>query len=152
MTEKIRVLLVDDHALFRSGVKALLERHDDFEVLDEQASETLQRAEGRAVNHHRAVLHVITTNVFQLKSFRKVVIYLYGAQLPTAAQCIFYHKIELRAIEGCLAVFYYGFQAFFGCGLYNGALGFLPVFVATDVFGAVFFVAQRYLCGVGIKT
>ena len=35
MTEKIRVLLVDDHALFRSGVKALLERHDDFEVLDE---------------------------------------------------------------------------------------------------------------------
>lgn len=35
MTEKIRVLLVDDHVLFRSGVKALLQRHDDFEVLDE---------------------------------------------------------------------------------------------------------------------
>ena len=41
MTEKIRVLLVDDHALFRSGVKALLERHDDFEVLDE-ASDGLE--------------------------------------------------------------------------------------------------------------
>jgi two-component system nitrate/nitrite response regulator NarL len=35
MSEKIRVLLVDDHALFRGGVKALLQRHDDFEVLDE---------------------------------------------------------------------------------------------------------------------
>ena len=35
MAEKIRVLLVDDHALFRGGVKALLQRHDEFEVLDE---------------------------------------------------------------------------------------------------------------------
>ena len=35
MSEKIRVLLVDDHVLFRGGVKALLQRHDDFEVLDE---------------------------------------------------------------------------------------------------------------------
>jgi len=33
----IRVLLVDDHALFRSGVKALLQRHDDFEVVGEAA-------------------------------------------------------------------------------------------------------------------
>ena len=41
MTKKIRVLLVDDHALFRSGVRALLERHDDFEVLDE-ASDGLE--------------------------------------------------------------------------------------------------------------
>lgn len=31
----IRVLLVDDHTLFRSGVKALLQRHDDFEVVGE---------------------------------------------------------------------------------------------------------------------
>lgn len=35
MTEKIRVLLVDDHVLFRSGVKALLQRTDEFEVVDE---------------------------------------------------------------------------------------------------------------------
>lgn len=33
----IRVLLVDDHALFRSGVKALLQRHDDFNVVGEAA-------------------------------------------------------------------------------------------------------------------
>lgn len=35
MTQKIRVLLVDDHVLFRSGVRTLLERSDDFEVVDE---------------------------------------------------------------------------------------------------------------------
>lgn len=35
MTERIRVLLVDDHALFRGGVKALLQRYAEFEVVDE---------------------------------------------------------------------------------------------------------------------
>jgi two-component system nitrate/nitrite response regulator NarL len=35
MSEKIRVLLVDDHTLFRSGVKSLLQRNDDFEVVGE---------------------------------------------------------------------------------------------------------------------
>lgn len=33
----IRVLLVDDHTLFRSGVKALLQRQDGFEVVGESA-------------------------------------------------------------------------------------------------------------------
>ncbi len=35
MNEKIRVLLVDDHTLFRSGIKSLLQRNEDFEVVDE---------------------------------------------------------------------------------------------------------------------
>ena len=35
MTTPIRVLLVDDHALFRSGIKLLLQRHEDFEVIGE---------------------------------------------------------------------------------------------------------------------
>jgi len=35
MNEKIRVLLVDDHTLFRSGIKSLLQRNDDFEVVGE---------------------------------------------------------------------------------------------------------------------
>lgn len=37
----IRILLVDDHTLFRSGVKALLQRQDDFEVVGE-ASDGLE--------------------------------------------------------------------------------------------------------------
>lgn len=35
MTTPIRVLLVDDHALFRSGIKLLLQRNNDFEVVGE---------------------------------------------------------------------------------------------------------------------
>lgn len=35
--KSIRVLLVDDHTLFRSGVKALLQRHEGFEVVGEAA-------------------------------------------------------------------------------------------------------------------
>ena len=31
----IRVLLVDDHTLFRSGIKALLQRYPEFEVVGE---------------------------------------------------------------------------------------------------------------------
>ncbi|QID19241.1 response regulator transcription factor [Nitrogeniibacter mangrovi] len=37
MTDTIRVLLVDDHGLFRSGIKALLKRNDEFEVIGEAA-------------------------------------------------------------------------------------------------------------------
>ncbi|POZ64073.1 response regulator [Chromobacterium alticapitis] len=37
MTQAIRILLVDDHTLFRSGLKALLQRQDDFLVVGEAA-------------------------------------------------------------------------------------------------------------------
>ena len=36
-TQPIRVLLVDDHALFRSGIRALLQRHAEFTVVGEAA-------------------------------------------------------------------------------------------------------------------
>lgn len=35
MNDKIRVLIVDDHTLFRSGIKSLLQRHAEFEIVDE---------------------------------------------------------------------------------------------------------------------
>ncbi len=35
MSKPIRVLLVDDHALFRSGIRSLLQRHPEFEVVGE---------------------------------------------------------------------------------------------------------------------
>ena len=37
MSARLRILLVDDHTLFRSGVKALLARQSDFEVVGEAA-------------------------------------------------------------------------------------------------------------------
>jgi two-component system nitrate/nitrite response regulator NarL len=43
---KLRIFLIDDHSLFRSGVKALLARQPDFEVVGEAADglEGLKRA------------------------------------------------------------------------------------------------------------
>lgn len=35
MSKRIRVLLVDDHTLFRSGIKSLLQRHEEFDVVGE---------------------------------------------------------------------------------------------------------------------
>lgn len=42
----IRILLVDDHTLFRSGIRALLQRQSDFEIVDEAADgvEGIKRA------------------------------------------------------------------------------------------------------------
>ena len=42
----IRILIVDDHALFRSGIKAVLQRHPEFEVVDEAGDglEGIERA------------------------------------------------------------------------------------------------------------
>ena len=36
----ITVMLVDDHALFRSGIRSLLQRHADFSVVGEAADGT----------------------------------------------------------------------------------------------------------------
>ena len=35
--QPVRVLLVDDHALFRSGIRALLQEYPDFEIVGETA-------------------------------------------------------------------------------------------------------------------
>lgn len=46
MNQPIRVLIVDDHTLFRSGIKALLQRQEGFEVVGEAGDglEGLKRA------------------------------------------------------------------------------------------------------------
>ena len=38
MADKIRILLVDDHAMFRAGIKALIEAEDRLEVVGEASS------------------------------------------------------------------------------------------------------------------
>ncbi len=47
MTTKQRILLVDDHEVVRLGLKALLERHPNFEVVAEAstAREAVERVE-----------------------------------------------------------------------------------------------------------
>ncbi|MCE5180659.1 MAG: response regulator transcription factor [Betaproteobacteria bacterium] len=60
MTQPIRVLIVDDHTLFRSGIKALLLRHKNFEVVGEAGDglEGLKRAKSLQPNVVLLDLHM----------------------------------------------------------------------------------------------
>ncbi|HSN64607.1 MAG TPA: response regulator transcription factor, partial [Azonexus sp.] len=81
MTEKIRVLLVDDHALFRSGVKTLLERHDDFEVLDEASDglEGIKRA--RSLKPDLVLLDLHMPGISGLEAVKIIVEEMPGVQV-----------------------------------------------------------------------
>jgi two-component system response regulator NreC len=48
----IRILIADDHAVFRSGLRALLEKENDFEVVGEAGTglETLKLAQNNEIN------------------------------------------------------------------------------------------------------
>ena len=37
MSQPLKIVLIDDHTLFRSGLKALLQRQSDFAVVGEAA-------------------------------------------------------------------------------------------------------------------
>jgi two-component system nitrate/nitrite response regulator NarL len=79
MAEKIRVLLVDDHVLFRSGVKALLQRHEEFDVVDEAGDglEGIKRA--RSLKPDVILLDLHMPEVGGLEALR-----LIGEELPQA--------------------------------------------------------------------
>ena len=51
---KIRLLLVDDHEVVRVGLRALLSRHSDFEVIDEASSG--QEAVRKALMHRPEIV------------------------------------------------------------------------------------------------
>ncbi len=52
---KIKCLLVDDHTLFRQGVRRLLESESDFEVVGEARRRRRSRGESaRTASRHRA--------------------------------------------------------------------------------------------------
>ncbi len=97
------------------------------------------------MNHYRTVFLIVGAGIFQFKAFGKVVIYLYRSQLPTTSQGIFYHEVELRAIESGLTEFDFGLESFFATRFHNRILRLFPVFVATDIFFFVIGVAERYL-------
>ena len=81
MTEKIRVLLVDDHVLFRSGVRALLERHDDFEVVDEAGDglEGIKRA--RSLKPDLVLLDLHMPGISGLEAVKVIVEEVPGARV-----------------------------------------------------------------------
>lgn len=74
-------------------------------MLDEDASEALQRTEGSAVDHHGDVGLSICAGVGEIEAHGQDVIDLHGAELPLAAQHVLHDKVDLRAVERCLTRF-----------------------------------------------
>ena len=89
---------------------------------------------------------VVLARVFEFKTLRQVVVHLDSTQLPTATDSVFDHKVQFRAIESRLAIFYFCGQTFLAASLDDSTLGFLPNLVATHILGGVLRVAQRDLC------
>ena len=73
------------------------------EVLDQDAREALQRAEHRAVDHHRRLLLGMLVDVERAEAAREVEVHLRRAALPVAADGVLQHVFELRSVERALA-------------------------------------------------
>ena len=68
--KKIRILLADDHALMRAGIRALLEKQDDMEVIGEAA-------DGREALQNVAALWFFTSDLVFVLLFPQLVMALF---------------------------------------------------------------------------
>src|SRR5215510_2518536 len=74
------------------------------EVLDQDASEALERAEHRAVQHYGRDLVRMLVDVERAEPAGQVEIDLHGAALPVAADGVAQCIVELRPVEGAFAL------------------------------------------------
>ena len=75
-----------------------------LEVLEQDPDEPLVGAHQRPVDHHRAVLGVVGAGVGEVEALREVVVELNGAELPRAAERVGHVHVDLRAVEGAVAL------------------------------------------------
>ena len=87
------------------------ERERAGKVLGEDADEALDGAEHHAVDHHRAMLLAVRPDVGKVKALGQVHVQLDGAALPGAADGILEVEVDLRAVEGAVALVDHVFHA-----------------------------------------
>lgn len=93
----IRILLIDDHTLFRSGIRALLQRQPDFAVVDEAADgvEGLKRAK-----QHRPDVILLDLNMPGLSGLETLA--LLAQDLPDTAVLILTVSEEAEELASAL--------------------------------------------------
>ena len=74
------------------------------EVLEQDPDEALVGPHQRAVDHHRPVLGVVGAGVGQLEALGEVVVELAGPELPRAAERVGHVHVDLRPVEGAVAL------------------------------------------------
>ena len=92
------------------------------------------------------MLLVVLAGVFELEAFGEVIVHLNRTQLPTAADGVFHHEVELRAVESGFAIFDAGVESLLFAGFDDGLFGAFPVVFRTDVLRTVGLVTERDLC------
>ena len=95
--------------------------------------------------HDRTFLGAVLVGIFKLEALREVIIHLYGSELPFSSESILYHEVEFRAIECSLTILDDSLESLLGSSLDDSLLGFVPVFIRSDVFLLVIRVAERNL-------
>ncbi len=95
---------------------------------------------------------VICTDVFQLESFRKIVIYLYRTKLPCTADSILDHKVKLWSIEGSFTRDLHCFKTNGSNGINDVLLCFCKCLRITKIFFRFVRIAQRNLRSEFFKT
>ena len=73
-------------------------------VLDEDREEPLDRAEQRAVDHHRPVALVVGADVLELEALRELEVELDGRELPRATDRVARLHRDLRPVERAAAL------------------------------------------------
>lgn len=73
MPDQIRILLVDDHAVLRQGVRRLLEHHTDFNVVGEAADGEQAVERARALRPHVVVMDLAMPGIGGLEATRRIV-------------------------------------------------------------------------------
>ena len=73
-------------------------------VLEQDSDESLERAEQRSMNHHRLVLDVVATRVAEPEPLGHLEVELDRAELPGAAERVLHMQVDLRPVEGPVAL------------------------------------------------
>src|SRR5438128_6562375 len=107
-------------------------------MFDQYSEETLDRTKQRAMDHHWPVRFVILADELQLKTVRHIKIPLHSSQLPQPTDCVLDLEVDLRPIEGGLALH----------PLVNDAARIQRLSQSRFRFYPVFFRAQVVLCRV----
>ena len=102
-------------------------------VLDEYGCEAFERTERSAVNHNRCLLRVVLCSILELEALRQVVVNLDCTKLPTSADSILHHEVELRTVERSLAYFLASLKTLLAASLADSVLALCPNLLATDV-------------------
>ena len=100
-------------------------------MLDQNTDETLDRTEYYAVDHDRAMLLAVSSNVLQFETLRQLEVKLDRTALPGTSDAVYQMEVDLRSVERTVAFVYYIRKLQLVQSAAQRVCCHLPVFVAA---------------------